>query len=69
MPRFFFHAHFNHLNRSRDELGLNFPDVETARAEAVWAAKDGQGPWDIAGWYWIGMSSNVKGSECRPAPT
>ena len=56
MPRFFFHVRFDHLNRSRDELGLAFPDVETARAEAVRAAKDlrdeffarGQDPRDYA---------------------
>ena len=56
MPRFFFHVRFDHHNRSRDELGLDFPDVETARAEAVRAAKDlrdefvaqGQNPRDYA---------------------
>ena len=56
MPRFFFHVRFDHLNRSRDELGLDFPDVETARAEAIRAAKDvrdefvaqGQDPRDYA---------------------
>ena len=40
MPRFFFHVRFDHLNQSRDELGLDFPDAEAARAEAVRAAKD-----------------------------
>jgi hypothetical protein len=40
MPRFFFHVRFDHQNRSRDELGLDFPNAETARAKAVWAAKD-----------------------------
>jgi hypothetical protein len=40
MPRFFFHIRFDHQRRSRDELGLDFPDVETARAEAVRAARD-----------------------------
>ena len=56
MPRFFFHVRFDHYNRSRDELSLDFPDVETARAEAVRAAKDlrdefvtqGQNPRDYA---------------------
>jgi hypothetical protein len=56
MPRFFFHVRFDHHNRSRDELGLDFPDVETACAEAVRAAKDlrdefvaqGQNPRDYA---------------------
>jgi hypothetical protein len=40
VPRFFFHVRFDHLTRSRDELGLDFPDVGTAHAEAVRAAKD-----------------------------
>ena len=40
MPRFFFHVRFDGHSQSRDELGLDFPDVETARAEAVRAAKD-----------------------------
>jgi len=40
MPRFFFHVRFDDHSQSRDELGLDFPDVETARAEAVRAAKD-----------------------------
>ena len=56
MPRFFFHVRFDHYNRSRDELGLDFPDMETTRAEAVRAAKDlrdefvaqGQNPRDYA---------------------
>lgn len=56
MPRFFFHIRFDHLNRSRDERGLDFPDLESARAEAVRAARDhrdefvaqGQNPRDYA---------------------
>jgi hypothetical protein len=40
MPHLFFHVRFDHHSRSRDELGLDFPDVETACAEAVRAAKD-----------------------------
>ena len=56
MPHFFFHVRFDHHSRSRDELGLDFPDVETACAEAVRAAKDlrdefvaqGQNPRDFA---------------------
>ncbi len=56
MPRFFFHVRFDHLNRSRDERGLDFPNVETAHAEAIRAAKDvrdefvarGQNPRDYA---------------------
>ena len=39
MPRFFFHVRFDHLSRSQDELGLDFPDAETARLEAVRAAR------------------------------
>jgi hypothetical protein len=56
MPRFFFHVRFDHHDRSLDELGLDFPDVETAHAEAIRAAKDlrdeftarGQDPRDYA---------------------
>jgi hypothetical protein len=56
MPRYFFHVRFDHHSRSCDELGLDFPDVETARAEAFRAAKDlrdefiaqGQKPQDYA---------------------
>jgi hypothetical protein len=40
MPHLFFHVRFDHHSRSRDELGLDFPDVETACAEAARAAKD-----------------------------
>jgi hypothetical protein len=40
MPHLFFHVRFDHHSRSRDELGLDFPDVETACAEATRAAKD-----------------------------
>ena len=56
MPRFFFHVRCDHLNRSQDELGLDFPDVETACVEATRAARDlidefaaqGQNPRDYA---------------------
>jgi hypothetical protein len=56
MPRFFFHVRCDHHSRSCDELGLDFPDVEIACAEAVRAAKDlrdefiaqGQNPQDYA---------------------
>jgi hypothetical protein len=40
MPRFLFHVRFDHYNRSRDELGLDFPDVETAYRETFCAARD-----------------------------
>jgi hypothetical protein len=56
MPRFFFHIQAPDKGLSRDELGLDFPDVETARREAVRAAQDlervfaacGQYPHDYA---------------------
>src|SRR3954452_10848537 len=35
MPRFFFHIRSNGSSRSRDYLGLSFPDVETAADEAL----------------------------------
>jgi hypothetical protein len=56
MPRFFLHIRGNGQGRSNDEVGLDFPDVETARSEAVRAAQDlehifvvrGQDPRDYA---------------------
>ena len=56
MPRFFFHIWCNDHGLSRDELGLDFPDVETARGKALRAAQDlesvfaarGQDPRDYA---------------------
>jgi len=35
MPRYFFHIRSNGTCRSRDELGLSFPSVETAATEAL----------------------------------
>ena len=43
MPRFFFHIQTPDKGLSRDELGLDFPNVETARREAVRAAQDIEG--------------------------
>ena len=43
MPRFFFHIRSNGQGRSRDELGLDFPNVEIARREALRAAEDLEG--------------------------
>ena len=40
MPRFFFHVRRARLELSRDELGLDFPDVETAYRETFCAARD-----------------------------
>ena len=40
MPRFFFHIRSNGQGWSRDELGLDFPNVEIARREALRAAED-----------------------------
>jgi hypothetical protein len=56
MPRFFFHVRGPDQSLSRDELGLDFPDVETAYLEAFHAAQDlggefaarGQSPRDYA---------------------
>jgi hypothetical protein len=56
MPRFFFHIRGADQRLSRDELGLDFPDTETACFEAVRAAIDiggvfalhGQDPQDYA---------------------
>jgi hypothetical protein len=35
MPRFFFHVRFDHHNRSRNELGLDFIEVENVSGELV----------------------------------
>jgi len=56
MPRFYFHIRDAGQRRSRDELGLDFPDVETAYLEAFRAAEGiraefvarGQNPQDYA---------------------
>ena len=56
MPRFFFHVRDRGQGLSRDLLGLDFPDVETAYREAVRAARDlagafaarGENPGDYA---------------------
>ena len=40
MPRFFFHIRGFRQGLSRDELGLDFPDAETAYLEAFRAGSD-----------------------------
>jgi hypothetical protein len=40
MPWFFFHVRGIRQELSRDELGLDFPDVETAYLETLCAARD-----------------------------
>jgi hypothetical protein len=40
MPHFFFHVRGARQELSRDELGLDFPDVETAYRETFCAARD-----------------------------
>ena len=40
MPWFFFHIRGNPHDLSGDELGFDFPDVETAYLEAFYAARD-----------------------------
>jgi hypothetical protein len=40
MPRFFFHIRSNGIGRSCDDLGLDFPDVQTACRQAWRAARD-----------------------------
>jgi Tfp pilus assembly ATPase PilU len=49
MPRFFFHIRGADRRLSRDELGLDFPDVETACLEAVRAARDMGGAFALRG--------------------
>ena len=56
MPQFFFHIRGPCQSLSRDELGLAFPDMETAYLEVFHAAQDlggefaarGQNPRDYA---------------------
>ena len=40
LPLFFFHIRGDRQELSRDELGLEFPDVETAYRETFFAARD-----------------------------
>ncbi len=40
MPRFFFHVRGARQELSRDELGLEYPDMETACRETFCAAQD-----------------------------
>lgn len=40
MPHFFFHIRSARQELSRDELGLDFPDVETAYRKTFCAARD-----------------------------
>ena len=40
MPRFFFHIRSADQRLSRDELGVDFPDLETAYVEVFRAARD-----------------------------
>lgn len=43
VPRFFFHVRGSRQGLSRDELGFDLPDVETARLMTISAARDLQG--------------------------
>jgi hypothetical protein len=49
MPRFFFHIHSNGTGRSCDDLGLEFPCVETACSEALRAAQGLKGAFAARG--------------------
>ena len=49
MPRFFFHIRCRDQSLSCDDLGLDFPDVETACAEAFRAARDLEGVFAVRG--------------------
>jgi hypothetical protein len=49
MPRYFFHIRSNGHGRSHDELGLDFPSVETASSEALRAARDLEGVFTARG--------------------
>ncbi|MPR11064.1 DUF6894 family protein [Microvirga tunisiensis] len=49
MPRFFFHICSNGNGRSCDDLGLDFPSVETACSEALRAAQGLKGAFAARG--------------------
>ena len=49
MPRFFFHIRSADQRLSRDELGVDFPDLETAYVEVFRAAKDLKGEFAARG--------------------
>ena len=49
MPRFFFHVRGADERLSRDELGLDYPNEETAYLEAFRAAKDLRGEFAVRG--------------------
>ena len=49
MPRFFFHVRGADERLSRDELGVDFPDQETAYVEVFRAAKDMRGEFAARG--------------------
>ena len=49
MPRFFFHIRSNGNGRSCDDLGLDFPSVETACSEALRAAQGLKGAFAARG--------------------
>jgi len=51
MPRFFFHVRGARQELSRDELGLDFPDVETAYHEMFCAARDISAVLAGCGWH------------------
>ena len=50
MPRFFFHVRGAYQELSRDELGLDLPDVETARFMTFCAARDMLSAFVACGW-------------------
>ena len=49
MPRFFFHIRSADQSLSLDELGLDFPDAETAYDEALCAAQGLEGVFTARG--------------------
>ncbi|MGO4525188.1 hypothetical protein AB4097_10040 [Microvirga sp. 2MCAF35] len=49
MPRFFFHVRSIRQELSRDELGLDFPDVETVVLMTLYAARSMQTAFAVRG--------------------
>jgi hypothetical protein len=50
VPRFFFHVRGSRQEQSRDEFGLDFPDVETTFLMTLCAAHDMRTAFTACGW-------------------
>jgi hypothetical protein len=69
MPRFFFHIRSNGNGRSCDDLGLDFPSVETACSEALRAAQDLKVPSQLGARIHRTMPSRSRMKQARSCCT